>query len=205
MKKSRLEAFSDGVIAIIITIMVLELKLPEHGKDDFRSLLPMAPFFLSYVLSFVNVGIYWNNHHHLMYLVSSITGGALWANLNLLFWLSLIPFGTEWMADNHFATWPVAIYGTILIMCGLAYTLLTRILASHCARVPDAQGKNLELAAALGQDLKGKLSLVIYAVAILVAFVNPWVSCALYVVVAGMWFIPDRRIERTVYMKQGEA
>lgn len=201
MKKSRLEAFSDGVIAIIITIMVLELKLPEHGKDDFKSLLPMAPFFLSYVLSFVNVGIYWNNHHHMMYLVDSITGGALWANLNLLFWLSLIPFGTEWMADNHFSTWPVVVYGTILIMCGLAYSLLASILANHCARLPDGQGKNSELAEALGKDWKGKLSVIIYAAAIALAFFNPWISCALYVVVACMWFIPDRRIEQKVYKK----
>jgi uncharacterized membrane protein len=194
MKKSRLEAFSDGVIAIIITIMVLELKLPEHGMDDLSSLLPMAPFFLSYVLSFINVGIYWNNHHHMMYLVSSITGGALWANLHLLFWLSLIPFGTEWMADKHFSTWPVAVYGTILFMCGVAYTLLARILASHC-------GKNSELAEAFGKDWKGKLSLVIYAAAVALAFVNPWISCALYITVACMWFVPDRRIEQKVYKR----
>jgi uncharacterized membrane protein len=194
MKKSRLEAFTDGVVAIIITIMVLELKLPEHGKGDFKSLLPMAPFFLSYVLSFVNVGIYWNNHHHMMYLVNSITGGALWANLNLLFWLSLIPFATEWMADNHFSTWPVAVYGIILFMCGAAYTLLARILAAHC-------GKNSELAEALGKDWKGKLSITIYAAAIALAFVNPWISCGLYVTVAGMWFIPDKRIQQKVYKR----
>ncbi|HZX59048.1 MAG TPA: TMEM175 family protein [Mucilaginibacter sp.] len=194
MKKSRLEAFSDGVIAIIITIMVLELKLPPHGHDDFTALFLMAPFFLSYVLSFINVGIYWNNHHHMLYLVKSITGGALWANLNLLFWLSLLPFGTEWMAENNFSTWPVAVYGMILIMCGLAYTLLTNILVSHC-------GKNSELAEAVGKDWKGKASLVIYAVAIALAFVNSMISCALYVVVACMWFIPDSRIERKVYTK----
>jgi uncharacterized membrane protein len=194
MKKSRLEAFSDGVIAIIITIMVLELKLPPTGHNDFKSLLPMAPFFLSYVLSFVNVGIYWNNHHHMMYLVDSITGSALWANLNLLFWLSLIPFGTEWMADNHFSTWPVAVYGMILLMCGVAYSILARILANHC-------GKNSELAKALGKDWKGLASIVFYAVAIALAFINPLISCGLYVVVACMWFIPDPRIERTVYKK----
>lgn len=191
MKKSRLEAFSDGVVAIIITIMVLELKLPEHG-NDLKSLIPMAPFFLSYVLSFINVGIYWNNHHHMMYLVSSITGGALWANLNLLFWLSLMPFATEWMASNHFSTWPVAVYGLVLIMCGLAFMLLARILASHC-------GKNSELAEVMGADWKSKLSVIIYAVAITLAFVQPWMSCALYVVVACIWFIPDRRIERHVH------
>jgi len=194
MKKSRLEAFSDGVIAIIITIMVLELKLPEHDKGDLSSLLPMLPFFLSYVLSFINVGIYWNNHHHMMYLVGSITGGALWTNLNLLFWLSLMPFATEWMANNHFSTWPVALYGAILIMCALAYTLLAGILVSHC-------GKNSELAEAMGKDWKGKVSIVIYATAIALAFVNPLISCALYVVVACTWFIPDSRIERKVYKK----
>ncbi|MFI5162691.1 MAG: TMEM175 family protein [Sphingobacteriales bacterium] len=204
MKKSRLEAFSDGVIAIIITIMVLELKLPPHGHADIKSLLPLAPFFLAYVLSFVNVGIYWNNHHHMLYLVSSITGGALWANLMLLFWLSLIPFGTEWMADNHFAAWPVAVYGMILIMCALSYTLLTSILVSHCARQPDGQGKNSELADAIGRDWKGKLSLVIYAVAVATAFFNPLIACGLYVAVSCTWFIPDRRVERKVYHKNNE-
>jgi len=191
MKKSRLEAFSDGVVAIIITIMVLELKLPPHGKDNIRDLLPMLPFFLSYILSFINVGIYWNNHHHMFYLVNSITGGALWANLNLLFWLSLIPFGTGWMADN-FSAWPVAAYGVILMMCGVAYTILASILASHC-------GKNSELAEAFGKDWKGKASIIIYAAAIALAFWHPWVSCLLYVVVACMWFIPDRRIEQRVH------
>ena len=195
MKKGRLEAFSDGVIAIIITIMVLELKVPEHG-NSLKSLLPVMPFFLGYVLSFVNVGIYWNNHHHMLYLVASITGSVLWANLNLLFWLSLIPFGTEWMADNHFATVPVAVYGFLLMMCGLSYLLLARILASHC-------GKNSELAQAIGKDWKGKLSIVIYAVAVVVAFILPLASCALYVVVACMWFIPDTRIEKKVIHNNG--
>ncbi len=190
MKKGRLEAFSDGVVAIIITIMVLELKVPEHG-DDLKALIPVTPFFLSYVLSFVNVGIYWNNHHHMLYLVSTITGGALWANLNLLFWLSLIPFGTQWMAENHFAAVPVAVYGGILIMCALAYTLLASILASHC-------GKNSELAEALGNDRKGKLSIMIYATAMIIAFKWPLISCALYALVACIWFIPDRRIEKKV-------
>jgi uncharacterized membrane protein len=192
MKKSRLEAFSDGVLAIIITIMVLELRVPEIGKNGLGDLLPMLPFFLSYILSFINIGIYWNNHHHMLYLVNSITGGALWANLNLLFWLSLIPFGTEWMASNHFSTWPVAAYGAILIMCGVAYTILARILASHC-------GKNSELAEALGRDWKGKVSIVIYLVAIGLAFWHPWISCSLYVSVSCMWFIPDRRIEHRVH------
>ena len=193
MKKGRLEAFSDGVVAIIITIMVLELKVPEHGSD-LKSLLPMLPFFMSYVLSFINIGIYWNNHHHMLYLVNTITGGALWANLNLLFWLSLLPFATEWMANNNFASAPVATYGFVLIMCGLAYTLLAGILASHC-------GKNSELAQALGKDWKGKLSLVIYAVAVMIAFFSPLLSCVLYGVVACMWFIPDRRIEKKVIQR----
>ena len=156
MKKGRLEAFSDGVIAIIITIMVLEFKVPEHG-NDLKALLPTLPFFLSYVLSFVNVGIYWNNHHHMLYLVNSITGGVLWANLNLLFWLSLIPFGTEWMANNHFAGVPVAVYGAILLMCAVSYILLAYVLASHC-------GKNSDLAQALGRDWKGKLSIATYTI-----------------------------------------
>jgi uncharacterized membrane protein len=198
MKKSRLEAFSDGVIAIIITIMVLELKLPPHGQADFKSLLPMAPFFLSYLLSFINIGIYWNNHHHMMYLVGTITGGTLWANLNLLFWLSLMPFATEWMADNHFATLRVATYGIELVMCALSYTLLASVLASH-------SGKNSELAQALGKDWKGKVSIVIYIIAIGVAFLQPLVACGMYVLVACMWFIPDSRIERRVYGKTHEG
>jgi TMEM175 potassium channel family protein len=191
MKKSRLEAFSDGVIAIIITIMVLELKVPEPGKNGIKDLLPMLPFFLSYILSFINVGIYWNNHHHMLYLVNTVTGGALWANLNLLFWLSLIPFGTEWMAANHFSTWPVVAYGVDLIMCGISYSILARVLVNHC-------GKNSELAAAIGKDWKGNASVVIYAAAIVLAFFQPWVACMLYVIVACMWFIPDRRIESRV-------
>jgi len=193
MKKGRMEAFSDGVIAIIITIMVLELKIPEHGSN-LNSLVPMLPFFLSYVLSFVYVGIYWNNHHHMLYLVNSITGGALWANLNLLFWLSLMPFATQWMANNHFAAAPVAVYGGVLIMCSFAYVLLAYILARHC-------GKNSELAKALGKDWKGKASVVIYMAAIIVAFIAPVLSCALYVVVACIWFIPDKRMEKNVFLK----
>ena len=190
MKKGRLEAFSDGVVAIIITIMVLEFKIPEHGSN-LEALIPLAPFFLSYVVSFIYVGIYWNNHHHMFYLVDSITGGVLWANLHFLFWLSIMPFATEWMANNHFAAAPVAVYGLVLMMCGLAYTLLANILASHC-------GKNSELAQALGKDWKGKASVGIYIIAIAVAFRVPAVSCALYVLVACIWFIPDRRIEKKV-------
>lgn len=190
MKKGRLEAFSDGVVAIIITIMVLELKVPAgiHG-GDLSSLRPLLPIFLSYLLSFVNVGLYWNNHHHLFYLVESITGTALWANLNLLFWLSLIPFTTAWMGSNHFSQWTVIAYGAILIMCAVAYTILAYILASHC-------GKNSALAEALGEDWKGKASLGIYVVGIITAFFDPIIALALYGSVAFIWFIPDRRIER---------
>ncbi|WP_426670652.1 TMEM175 family protein [Mucilaginibacter sp. McL0603] len=168
MKKGRLEAFSDGVIAIIITIMVLEFKVPEHGSN-LETLIPLAPFFLSYVVSFIYVGLYWNNHHHMFYIVDSISGGVLWANLFFLFWLSLMPFATEWMAYNHFAAGPVAVYGLVLMMCGLAYTLLANILASHC-------GKNSELAQALGRDWKGKASVVTYVIAIAVAFWMPVIS-----------------------------
>ena len=197
MKKGRLEAFSDGVIAIIITIMVLELKVPEHG-NDLKSLIPMTPFLLSYVLSFVNVGIYWNNHHHMLYLVNSITGGVLWANLNLLFWLSLIPFGTEWMANNHFAPAPVAVYGAILLMCAVSYILLAYVLASHC-------GKNSDLAQALGRDWKGKLSTATYIIGAISALWYPYIACALYVLVACIWFIPDRRIEKKIIHRDGDA
>jgi len=193
MKKGRLEAFSDGVIAIIITIMVLELKVPEHGSD-LKALIPTLPFFLSYLLSFVNVGIYWNNHHHMLYVVNSITGGVLWANLNFLFWLSLIPVGTEWMANNHFAAMPTAVYGVILIMCAVSYILLAYILARHC-------GKNSELAQILDKDWKGKLSVGIYGIGAICALWYPYVACALYVVVACIWFIPDRRIERKIIHK----
>lgn len=193
MKKGRLEAFSDGVVAIIITIMVLELKVPEHGSD-LKALQSLSPFFLSYVLSFVYVGIYWNNHHHMLYLVNTITGGVLWANLNLLFWLSLIPFGTEWMAENNFAPIPVAVYGTVLIMCALAYLLLAYVLARYSRQ-------NAELTEALGKDWKTKASLTIYFIAVGIAFWTPLISCALYVVVASIWFIPDRRIEKKVIHK----
>lgn len=185
-----MEAFSDGVFAIIITIMVLEFKVPEHGLD-LNALVPLAPFFLSYILSFVYVGIYWNNHHHMHHLVSSINGSALWANLFLLFWLSLIPFGTEWMAANHFARVPVAVYGFLLLMCGIAYVILARILARQ-------GGVESELALALGSDWKGKLSLLIYVIAIVMAWWLPVPACIFYAIVACIWFIPDTRIEKKV-------
>jgi uncharacterized membrane protein len=189
MVKGRLEAFSDGVIAIIITIMVLELKTP-HGSD-LATLRPLIPTFLSYVLSFVNVGIYWNNHHHLFQAVQQVNGRTLWANLHLLFWLSLFPFATAWMGENHFTSLPVALYGVVLLLAGIAYFILTRTLIFH-------HGKDSKLANALGRDWKGKISVFIYAVAIPLAFVKPWLACALYVLVAILWLIPDRRIERTL-------
>jgi len=187
MGKNRLEAFSDGVLAIIITIMVLELKVP-HGAGP-EALGELWPVFLSYVLSFVNVGIYWNNHHHLLHTVKQVSGSILWANLHLLFWLSLFPFTTGWMGENQFAAWPVAVYGAVLLMAGSAYYLLVRaIIAGH--------GRDSVLARAVGSDWKGKISLIAYAAAVAFAFVNPWISCALYVGVSILWFIPDKRIER---------
>jgi uncharacterized membrane protein len=189
MSKGRLEAFSDGVIAIIITIMVLEMKVP-HGAD-LVALRPLIPVFLSYVLSFTYVGIYWNNHHHLLQAVRHVDGRTLWANLHLLFWLSLIPFVTNWMGDNHFAAWPVAFYGGVLLLAASAYFLLTRALIT-------LHGRESALATALGRDFKGKVSLVFYAVAMPFAFVNTWISCTLYVLVAIMWLIPDRRIEKAL-------
>ena len=187
LSKGRLEAFSDGVIAIIITIMVLELKVP-HGTD-WAALRPRLPVFLSYVLSFVFVGIYWNNHHHLLQAIRHVNGRVLWANLHLLFWLSLIPFVTAWMGENHFASRPVALYGVVLLFAGCAYYVLTRALIS-------CHGKDSTLASALGSDFKGKISVVIYAVGIPLAFLVPWLACALYVLVATMWLIPDLRLER---------
>jgi uncharacterized membrane protein len=187
MGRGRLEAFSDGVLAIIITIMVLELKVP-HGAD-LGALGPLIPVLLSYVLSFMFLGIYWSNHHHLFQAVRHVDGRSLWANLHLLFWLSLIPFVTGWMGENHFAAWPVALYGTVLLAAAIAYFILTRVLvASH--------GRDSALAKAVGKDVKGKVSVVFYAVAIPLSLVNAWLACALYVLVAVMWLIPDRRIER---------
>jgi len=184
--KQRLEAFSDGVIAIIITVMVLELKVP-HGADGV-ALRPLIPVLLSYVLSFVFLGIYWNNHHHLLQAARQVNGRILWANMHLLFWLSLTPFVTAWMGENHFAPWPVAAYGVVLLLSGLAYFILTRALIAH-------HGKDSTLATAVGRDFKGKISLLAYLVAIPLAFVASWVSGALYVLVAVIWLIPDRRIE----------
>jgi uncharacterized membrane protein len=189
MTKGRLEAFSDGVIAILITILVLELKVP-HG-DDLAALRPLLPIALTYVLSYVYLGIYWNNHHHMLHASERINGTILWANLHLLFWLSLIPFTTGWMGENHFATLPTAVYGGVLLMAAVAYTLLARaIVAEH--------GPDSRLARALGRDWKGKLSIAAYAAAIPLAFVNQWISDAIYVAVAAMWFVPDRRIEAPV-------
>jgi uncharacterized membrane protein len=188
MGKGRLEAFSDGVIAIIITIMVLELKVPHGG--DLAALRPLLPVLSSYVLSFVYVGIYWNNHHHLMHAVQQINGAVLWANLHLLFWLSVVPFVTTWMGENHFAATPVAVYGGVLLMAAVAFTILTSTLLAH--------HKNSALALALGDDFKGKISLVLYAVGIPLVLVDPRLSLAIYVLVAVIWFIPDRRIERTL-------
>ncbi len=186
MSKGRLEAFSDGVIAIIITIMVLELAVP-HGAA-LADLLPLAPKFLSYVLSFVFVGIYWNNHHHLLHTVHRINGKVLWANLFLLFWLSLIPFVTAWMGENEFAALPVALYGAVCWMSGLAYYNLSRTIIA-------AEGKDSMIATAVGRDMKGIASLALYTTAVLVAFFLPWLAFAIYVVTALIWFIPDRRIE----------
>lgn len=189
MSKGRLEAFSDGVIAIIITIMVLGLQVP-HGAD-LAALRPLLPVFLSYLLSFVFIGIYWNNHHHLLQATQHVNGNILWANLHLLFWLSLVPFVTNWMGENPFTPWPVALYGTVLLFAGVAYSILVRTLIVH-------HGNDSALATALGRDFKGNISLVCYAAAIPLAFIYPWFSCALYLLVAVMWFIPDRRIEKTL-------
>jgi uncharacterized membrane protein len=188
MGKGRLEAFSDGVIAILITIMVLELKVPHADTVD--ALRPLWGVFFSYVLSFVYLGIYWNNHHHMLHTVRTVTGGTLWANLHLLFWLSLIPFVTAWMGENHFTSLPTALYGAVLLMAAIAYWILQRvIMASH--------GEGSVLQRAVGRDLKGKLSPAIYILGIVAASRAPWVSSTLYTLGAVWWLIPDRRIERT--------
>ncbi len=189
MNKTRLEAFSDGVIAILITIMVLELKIP-HGAD-LESLRPIFPVFLTYVLSFVNLGIYWNNHHHMLQATEKINGKILWANLHLLFWLSLVPFVTGWMGENHFAALPTAVYGAVLLAASIAYYILQTLIVAE-------QEANSNLEAAIGNDIKGKLSPLIYIAAIILAFVNQWISDALYVFVALMWLVPDRRIESKI-------
>jgi uncharacterized membrane protein len=189
MSKTRLEAFSDGVIAIIITIMVLELRPPEGTNA--ADLLSLLPVFLSYVLSFVFVGVYWNNHHHLLHTCQRVTGKVLWANMFLLFWLSLIPFVTAWMGEHELTTWPVALYGAVCWMSGIAYYILSRTIIA-------ADGARSVLATAVGRDAKGLISLVLYTVAIVAAFIVPVLSIVLYAATAGLWFIPDRRIERRV-------
>jgi uncharacterized membrane protein len=187
MSKGRLEAFSDGVIAIIITIMVLELKVP-HGTDA-AALRPLAGVFVSYVLSFVFIGIYWTNHHHLLQAVDRVNGRILWANLHLLFWLSQVPFATGWAGENHFAALPTALYGFVFLMASIAYYFLVQAILAH-------HGRDSRVAKALGSDFKGKASVILYVVALPLAFVDRWVACAIYVFVAMIWFIPDRRIER---------
>ena len=187
MGKGRLEAFSDGVLAIIITIMVLEIKVPRG--DDLSALAPLLPALLGYVLSFVYVGIYWSNHHHMLHATHRINGSVMWANLHLLFWLSLVPVVTTWLGEYPFAAWPTAIYGVLLFMAALAYLVLERTIVAY-------NGRDSALAAAIGKELKGKVSSVIYVVAILLAFVRPWISDILYALVAAMWIVPDRRIEK---------
>jgi uncharacterized membrane protein len=190
MEKNRLEAFSDGVLAIIITIMVLEMKVP-HGSD-WAALKPLLPVFLSYLLSFIYVGIYWNNHHHLLKACRRVNGGILWANLHLLFWLSLFPFVTGWMGENHFTSLPTALYGGVLLLAAIAYYILQTLI------VKEQGGGETKLAKAIGKDWKGKLSPVLYAAAIGASFIQPWLAGCIYVFVALMWLVPDRRIERVV-------
>jgi uncharacterized membrane protein len=189
MHKGRLEAFSDGVIAIIITIMVLELKVP-HGSA-IADLLPIIPVFLSYVLSFIYVGIYWSNHHHLLQITENVGGGTLWANLHLLFWLSLIPFATAWAGENHFASGPVLLYGVVLCMCSIAYTILAQQLVRH-------HGPGSRMSRAIGSDRKGRISVIAYLAAIGIAAILPMVSGAIYVGIAILWLIPDRRVEKVL-------
>ena len=190
MNSTRLEAFSDAVIAILMTIMVLELKIP-HG-DDLQALGPLLPIFLTYVLSFVYLGIYWNNHHHMFQATKSVDGRVLWANMHLLFWLSLVPFVTGWMGENHFAPLPTAVYGAVLLCAAIAYTILQTTIVHH------HNGKNELLAEAIGSDVKGKLSIAMYIIAILAAFIHHSISHVLYVTVALIWLVPDRRIERKI-------
>ena len=189
MKKQRLEAFSDGVLAIIITIMVLEMHAP-HG-EDLAALRPLIPVFISYALSFIFIGIYWNNHHHLIQAAEKVNGPILWANLHLLFWLSMVPFATAWMGTHEFSAWPVAFYGIVLLCAGISYYLLAKLLASH-------HGKDSALARALGEDIKGRISIALYVAAIPLAFVNAWLAYALYILVALMWLCPDSRFEKII-------
>ena len=193
MGKGRLEAFSDAVIAIIITIMVLELKVP-HERTELADLKPLLPVFLSYALSFVYIGIYWNNHHHMLHASHRVTGGILWANLHLLFWLSLVPFTTGWMGENHFAAWPSALYGVVLLLAAIAYYILQQLIIA-------SQGPDSILKRAVGGDWKGKLSPVLYIMAIIATLVSPWIAQAIFVTVALMWLIPDRRIENVLPRK----
>jgi uncharacterized membrane protein len=189
MPKTRLEAFSDGVLAIIITIMVLELKVP-HG-EGLAAILPLLPAFFSYILSFIFVGIYWNNHHHLLHTVKHVSGGVLWANLHLLFWLSLLPFVTGWMGENHFAPMPTAFYGGVLMMAGIAYWILTGAIIRE-------DSENSLLSKAIGKDIKGKLSVVLCAASIPLAFVDQWIAQGIFILIALTWLVPDRRIERVM-------
>jgi uncharacterized membrane protein len=190
MSKGRLEAFSDGVFAVIITIMVLNMNVPRGA--DFQALKSVVPIFLCYILSYIYVGIYWNNHHHLLQASEHVTGGILWANLALLFCLSLAPFTTAWMGENDYAPLPVAVYGVMLLSAGIAYSILSKSLIAH-------HGKNSVLAKSIGNDWKGKVSLLVYALAIPLAFVRPWIACACYAFVVVMWLLPDRRIEKRVH------
>jgi uncharacterized membrane protein len=192
----RLKAFTDGVLAIIVTIMVLELRAPHNAS--LASLRPLVPVLLSYALSFVYLIIYWNNHHHLLHVCRHVTGGILWANAHLLFWLSLVPFVTAWMGENHFAPIPMAAYGVVLVLAAIAYVVLQRVIIV-------SEGRESALAAAVGGDVKGKLSLLFYVLAIPLAFVSPWVAGTFYVAVAIMWIIPDRRIERIVAAEETKA
>ncbi len=189
MRKTRLEAFSDGVLAIIITIMVLELKIP-HG-DELVSLKPLLPVVISYILSFINVGIYWNNHHNMIHAAKTVNGTILWANAHLLFWLSLVPFATGWMGENHFSKWPVVLYGFILLMAGIAYYIL-----AHC--LTDLHGKNSDFANALGKDRKGLASVILFASGIGLAFIHPYIGFGMYILVAVIWFMPDKRFENNI-------
>jgi uncharacterized membrane protein len=192
----RLEAFSDGVLAILITIMVLELRVPHD--TTLAALAPVLPVALCYLLSFVYIGIYWNNHHHMLYLTRRVDGAILWANLHLLFWLSLVPFVTGWMGENHFAPVPTAAYGVVLLMAGVAYFMLQRLIIV-------SQGEQSALAAAVGRDLKGKVSPILYAIAIPLAFLRPWIAGALYIAVALMWLAPDQRIARVVVQSERQT
>ena len=190
MSKSRLEAFSDGVLAIVITIMVLEAKVP-HGDASLAALWPIAPVFVSYALSFLYLAIYWNNHHHMLHAAPKVDGRVLWANLHLLFWLTLVPFATGWMGENHFATWPTVLYGAVLLLAAVAYFILSQMLIA-------VNGRDSALAKAVGRDVKGRVSIVLYGLALPLAFVAGWIALAMYAVVALIWLVPDRRIEKTL-------